>query len=701
MQITTSESRLARILKKWYKWFLATVDRAKMTEHSFVLVMAVIIGLVGGYGAVLIQFTIKEFQHLFWGGDFNLDTVGSIAWYWKLLIPVTGGFIVGLIIQFYSKEAKGHGVPEVMEAIALRNGIIRARVVVAKLFSSALYIAAGGSVGREGPVIQIGSAIGSTLGQFFRVNQKRMRTFVACGAASGIAAAFNAPVAGALFAVEIILGDFAVPQFSPIVISSVTATIVSRHFLGDFPAFIVPAYHLYSPLELINYVVLGVLAGIVAVTFIKVLYFSEDFFENLKMPQYLQSAAGGLMIGLMGLELPHIFGVGYDTMDMALSGHLLLWLALVLVFAKIVATSVSLGSGGSGGIFAPSLFLGSMLGVFFGGVIHQIFPDWTAGPGAYALVAMGGVVGATTHGPITAILIIFEMTNDYKIILPLMITTIISTLISIRLQKESIYTLKLVRRGINIFGGREVNVLRSLRVADVAKRSINLVREDAPFNEILEVIVNSPHNYTYMVDKNNEITGYISMQEIRQTITEYENLKHLLIARDIALPNVVVVRESDDLDYVMKQFVHHGLDELPVIRDDNGREIVGTIWQRDVISAYNQQVFLRDMSGETAAGIRHLSEEKDVHVVDRYHLTELDVPPPLIGKSLAEIDMRNKYNLELLLIKRVRTLNGKKVTQYIHPHAHTHLKLNDVLLVFGFKEDFQRLKRLKPEETTK
>jgi len=696
MRIKDSDSGLTRRLKTLYHYFLSMVDRAKMTEHSFVLLMAVIIGLLGGYGAVLIQFTIKEFQHLFWRGDFNLETINNIAWYWVILIPVFGGLVVGLIIQYYSKEAKGHGVPEVMEAIALKNGIIRARVVVAKLFSSALYIAAGGSVGREGPVIQIGSAVGSSVGQFFRVNQKRMRTFVACGAASGIAAAFNAPVAGALFAVEIILGDFAVPQFSPIVISSVTATVVSRHFLGDFPAFIVPKYNLFSPLELINYVVLGVLAGLTAVAFIKTLYFAEDFFESLPLPQYVQGAIGGLLIGIIGMKFPHIFGVGYDSMDVALAGHLVGWMALALVFVKILATSISLGSGGSGGIFAPSLFMGSMLGVFFGGVVHYFFPQWTAGPGAYALVAMGGVVGATTHGPITAILIIFELTNDYKIILPLMITTIISTLISIRLQKESIYTLKLVRRGINIFAGREVNVLRSLHVADVPKRSINLVEEQTPFNEVLEAIVETPHNYTYVMNKDKRIVGYISMNEIRQTITEYENLKHLLIAEDIAQPNVEVVHETDDLDHVMKQFARTGLDEMPVISGDKEQRIVGSIWQRDVIAAYNQQIFLRDMSGETAASIHHLSEDKTVHVVDRYHFYEVDVPPPLVGKSLAEIDLRNRYNLELLLIKRTHHHDGQMKIRYVHPHAKTHLKTNDVLLLFGFKEDFQRLKRLKP-----
>ena len=693
MQNLDTEPSFKRFGNTIYQKFLEYFDKAKMTEHSFVILVAILIGLLGGYGAVLINYSIKFFQYGFWQGEFNLETVTNYTWYLKLLVPTFGGIVVGLVIRYVAKEAKGHGVPEVMEAIALRNGIIRPRVVIAKLFSSALYIASGGSVGREGPVIQIGSAVGSVVGQFFKVNSKRMRTFVGCGAASGIAAAFNAPVAGALFAVEIILGDFAVPQFSPIVISSVTATIVSRHYLGDSPAFKVPAYHLESPLEVINYIILGVLAGLVALAFIKTLYYSEDLFDKFKAPDYLKGAIGGLIIGTIGLKFPSIYGVGYDTMEKALTVGFVWYFALSLVFIKILATSISLGSGGSGGIFAPSLFLGAMLGTFFGNIVNMWFPNWTANPGAYALVAMGGVVGAATHGPITSILIIFEMTNDYKIILPLMITTIIATLVASRLHKESIYTLKLVRRGINIFAGREMNVLKSLRISDVAKQTIELVDQKTPYSKILEKIANSPHNYVYVIDDDDKITGVISMLEIRQTMTDYENLQHLLIAADIARPNVQTVRESDNLDFVMKEFSRTGLDELPVVTDDQTKKIVGTIWQRDVITAYNHQVFLRDMAGETGQSMKKLVQDKTVHVVDKYHLNEEEAPNQFIGKTIESIGLRNKYNLELLLIKRIEETNGKETIKYIHPSAKTVLKEHDSLLIFGTKSDIIRFSK--------
>ncbi len=670
---------------------LKLIERFKMGEHSFVLTVAVIIGILGGFGAVGIQYTIREFEHLFWSGEFNLGTVNEIDWFWKLIIPTSGGLFVGLIIQFVAREAKGHGVPEVMEAIALRNGIIRPRVVVAKLIASAVYIASGGSVGREGPVIQIGSAMGSTVGQFFRVNPRRMRTFVACGAASGIAAAFNAPVAGALFAVEVILGDFAVPQFSPVVISSVMATVVSRHFLGDFPAFVVPKYHLQSPVELAFYLVLGFLAGGVALLFIKTLYGFEGFFDKKKWPEPVKTGLGGLGIGVIGIIVPQIFGVGYDTITSALNGTLIWQMALALVFLKIFATSLSLGSGGSGGIFAPSLFLGAVLGSFYGAVIAHYFPALDIYPGAYALVAMGGVVAAATHGPIAAILIIFEMSNDYKIILPLMITCIISTLIAMRLKPESIYTLKLKLRGINLFGGREINVLKSLKVSDIYKTSVEIIPESEPFPNLIEKLSNSFHSYFYVVDKDEKIIGSVSLNEIRQTIVDYENLKHILIASDIMNPEVVTVSIDENLDDVMKKFGRYNLDVFPVVSSQNGSKIRGSIWQQDVIEVYNRQIFLRDMSGELGGGLQKTLRQRYVPVFENYHLIEIEAPNIFIGKTLRELNLRSDYGAEVILIKKHA---NHKNQQTVHPDANYRIDLGDVLLVFGGKNDLQKLEKI-------
>ncbi|MCW9097733.1 MAG: chloride channel protein, partial [Ignavibacteriaceae bacterium] len=420
----------------------AYFERLKLTEHTFMIIVAIIIGMLAGFSAIGIRFLIKEISLLsFQGAGTFLENVLNTSWYWILIIPAVGGLIVGPIIYYLAPEAKGHGVPEVMQAILLKGGNIRPRVAFIKAIASSISIGTGGSVGREGPIIQIGSSIGSMIGQFLRVPSKRLKTLVGCGAAAGIAAAFNAPIAGALFAVEIILMDFAIAQFSPIVIASVMATVVSHTFEGKFAAFMVPKYQLVSPQEIGFYFVLGALAGVVSYFFIKLLYWCEDLFDNkMKLPEYVNPAIGGVIVGIVALGFPQVMGVGYDTINMALYGKMVWYIAVVLIFAKILATSVTLGSGGSGGIFAPSLFMGAMLGYFFGYAVHSLFPNVTASPGAYALVAMGGLVAGTTRAPITAIIIVFELTNDYSIILPLMVTCIISLILSSRLTRESIYT---------------------------------------------------------------------------------------------------------------------------------------------------------------------------------------------------------------------------------------------------------------------
>ncbi|MEE8167053.1 MAG: chloride channel protein, partial [Myxococcota bacterium] len=338
-------------------------DTVRESDHIYMVVVAALIGLLAGFGAVGFRLLIELVNRIAWGqGPVTLEHLAGLPLWWKVLAPAAGGLVVGLITWRFAREAKGHGVPEVMEAVALRGGRIRPRVVIAKMLASGVCIGSGGSVGREGPIVQIGSALGSTVGQLLKIDRARLRTLVGCGAAAGIAGTFNAPVAGALFALEVILGDFGVTQFSPIVISSVAATVVSRRFLGDFPAFDVPPYSLVHASELFAYVGLGILAGLAALAFTRTLYAFEDAFEKRRAPSWLKPVLGGVLIGLIGIMVPHIFGVGYEAIDQALQGTMAWKFMLLLVGLKILAVSITIGSGGSGGIFAPSLFIGAMLG---------------------------------------------------------------------------------------------------------------------------------------------------------------------------------------------------------------------------------------------------------------------------------------------------------------------------------------------------
>ena len=559
-------------------------------EHTIMVLLGIMVGVVGGYGAVGFRYLINFIQSIAYGSPTELlDVVKTISWPMRIAIPAIGGLIVGPIVYFFAREAKGHGVPEVMYAVALKQGIIRKRIVFIKALVSAICIGTGGSVGREGPIVQIGSAVGSTLGQMFNVSTNRMRTMVGCGAAAGIAATFNAPIAGSIFALEIILGEFEIASFSPIIISAVSATAISRHYLGDIPAFILPEYVLHSPLEFPLYALLGILCALVAVGFTLFLYRAEDAWDGIKFPEYLKALIGGIMMGAMGLVFPQVLGVGYGAIDLALMVKLSWWFMALLVLFKILATSITIGSGGSGGIFAPSLFMGAMAGGAFGAVVHNFFPSVAVSPGAYAVVGMGAVVAATTHGPLQAILIIFEMTGNYKVILPLMITCIISCLIARKLCGESIYTFKLIRRGINIRGGKEVNILSSMAVKDVMYHTVEMVPETLLLKQFAEALPKSRSNNFVVVNDKEEITGVLTFLDYYDNLFN-GNIDDRMAVKDIMTRDVVTVSIDDDLGMAMEKITAGDFSILPVVSADEPLKMLGILTRRDILEAYDQAV---------------------------------------------------------------------------------------------------------------
>ena len=574
---------------------LANLKRIQVNEHTIMVVLAVIVGVAAGFGAVGFRYLINFFQTLAYGGENDLlELAVKLPWYYRVAVPAIGGLIVGPLVYFFAREAKGHGVPEVMEAVALKGGVIRKRVVVVKSLASAISISTGGSVGREGPIVQIGSAIGSVLGQFMKLSPDRMRTLVGCGAAAGIAATFNAPIAGSMFALEVVLGDFGLATFSPIVISSVVATAISRAFLGDVPAFIVPAYELVSGWELPMYLVLGIFCAAVGVTFTKTLYRIEDLFDGFKIPEYLKGIIGGLILGAASLVFPQILGVGYGAIDLALMQKMAWWLLLVLVLVKILATSITIGSGGSGGIFAPSLFLGAMAGGFFGFVVHQLFPNITASPAAYSIVGMGAVVSATTHGPLAAILILFEMTGNYKIILPLMLACIIATIASRRFLRDSIYTLKLARRGVDIKEGKEVNVLKSMFVKDVMNSNVETIPEALPLGQIAEHISKSKFNSFPVLNAQNELIGILSFNDYSEAVFD-KHLKDLVVARDLATTDLVTISMEENLWTALEKISAKDFAVLPVVSPQDPNKLEGVVSRRDIIGAYNKAVLKKSL----------------------------------------------------------------------------------------------------------
>lgn len=429
-----------------WRWAKVWLRASFLPEQNYLIVLSVVVGVLTGLGSVCFIYVLDGVAAFARGPVAGvLSRFGPAQ---LVLLPALGGLLVGPIVNRFAREAKGHGVPEVMTALALHGGRIRKRVVAVKVIASSLTIGFGGAAGREGPMVQIGSAIGSTVGQWTRLTSNNVRTLVTCGAAGGIAATFNAPIAAAIFSMEILTGRIHT-DFLLVLLTSLSSCMIARHFLGNFPAFMSPVYDLVSPAELPLYFLMGILIGTAAIGYVKLLYRSEDLFGAWTFPDYLKPAIGGLVVGLILRYFPEVYGSGFPAVESALWVRFPWQLLLALFFAQLLANCATLGSGGSGGVFAPSLYMGAMLGGAFGSLTHSVFPEWTAGSGAYAMVGMAAFFAATAKAPTTSILILFEMTNDYRIMLPLMAATVGSVYVSHRLFPFTIYTLKLYRRGIS------------------------------------------------------------------------------------------------------------------------------------------------------------------------------------------------------------------------------------------------------------
>ena len=571
---------------------------------------AVLVGIGTGLGGVVLIKLIAGLELGLYG--WGPSVFPQIGLGWLIVAPLIGALIAGPVIAYFAREAKGHGVPEVMQAMALEGGRIRPRVALAKVIASAACIGSGGSAGREGPIVQVGAALGSSLGQLLHFSEGRVRNLVACGAAAGIAATFNAPIAGVFFSLEIILGELRLGDLGSVVVSSVTASVVARSFLGDQPAFALPTYKLNSAGELLLYLLLGVLAAFVGVLFIKLLYYFEGLFDRWSFPMAFKPAVGAVLLGMTGLGLPlilrlgdssaglgglaamgmsngmpRIFGTGFDTIEASLNGNLIFGVMFAFIFLKLVATSLTLGSGNSGGVFAPGLFSGAMLGGAFGELAARFLPGVVAGSGSYATVGMAAVFAAAARAPLTAVLIVFEMTNDYRIILPLMLAVVVSTAIAQQIHPESIYTLKLIRRGIRLARGRDIDVMDSVRVEEVMRGNPVTVNPNLSAKMLGDLFLQTNSHGFPVVDDQGKLLGVVSLTDYRRAMeTGAGGKQTALRVRDIATKHVAVAYPDESVQMALRRMAPRDLSRLPVVSREDPTRLVGLVRRNDVIRAY-------------------------------------------------------------------------------------------------------------------
>lgn len=566
-------------------------SRPAFFQIIFPLLLALVIGVLAGFGALFFRWLIGLETALFWpnGADF-LSSYQQAPWYLRLIMPVLAGLMLGPLLAYVAPEIKGPGVPEVMAALAMRDGIIRHRVTVAKSLATATFIAAGCSLGREGPIVQIGSSIGSSLTQLFRLGPVHRRMAVACGAAAGIAATFHAPMAGTLFVVEILLFDLEIAFLANIVIAAVTGTVVAKSFGSGEAVFQVPAFVLDHSGELVLYGLLGLAAGLFSLLFMASVFAVSGFLEKIKVPAWFSPTLGGGVVGVVGLFCPQALSVGYETVNQALLGNVLLTAAAILLVAKLVATSACVGSGMSGGIFAPSLFLGAMLGLIFGNVAQLVWPEAQLAPLHYGLVGMGAVVAGTTLAPITAILTIFELTYNYEVVLPLMVACIPSIMVVRLLHGYSIYETKLLMAGIRIVRGHDANRLRAMKVRNYLCRDFTPLADKSPFRKVVEEVLASPFPHFVVLDEDGLLVGVLTLRDVRAPLADPNYNGDTVQARDLMQSKVATVREDENLEDAFHLFASHHFSFLPVVAADNPRQVVGCLKKDDLLTAYNQHV---------------------------------------------------------------------------------------------------------------
>ena len=569
---------------------LVALKRLTRNVQVIVSLLAVAIGVMAGLAAIGFRYAIDFVQRL--GFGFSGERVASLASAlpeWRiLLVPTAGGLLIGLFVHVFMPGRRPHGVADVIEANALRGGRMSLMTGWKAALVSAVSIGAGASVGREGPVVHLGASLGAWASKRLHLGRTASRTLLGCGVAAAVAASFNVPIAGTFFALEVVVGHYALTAFAPIVIASVIGTMVSRMHYGDFPAFILPkAATIASFWEFPAFALLGVICAVMAIIFMRSVMWTEDMMARTRLPRWAWPALGGLAVGAIALLFPQVLGVGYEATDMALSELYPLGLLVALVALKMAATAISLGCGFGGGVFSPSLFIGAMVGGAYGILATSAFPDLSSGHGAYTIIGMGAVAGAVLGAPISTILMVFELTNDYAITIAVMIATSIASLITQQTRGHSFFTWQLDRRGIAVKGGQDVGLLRAIKARDLIAENFATVAPEAPIATVRERLQRAPWGELFVTDADGRLSGVITFSDLHDAAFD-TSLDATLVAHDVARKSPAVLSADDDLESALGAYGASGEANLPVVEDRETMRLIGVAPQHEVMLAYQR-----------------------------------------------------------------------------------------------------------------
>ncbi len=658
-------------IKSLARW----LDRVQPSETVVMFALALIVGLATGAGVWLFKQLIELANRFFFG---LLGGVLNPLGAWTvLLLPAIGGLIVGVVMYRFVGEERHHGVAGIIEAVALAGGRLRYRRIPIKTVAASISIGAGASVGPEDPSVQIGANLGSFLGQVLRQSDDRTRTLVAAGAAGAIAAAFNAPIAGIFFALELIIGELGGGLFGSITLAAVISAVFTRAVSGVEPAFHVPAYEFSSPLELPFYFILGLLAGIIAALYIRAIYKAQDIFHGLKAPRWIKPAIAGAIVGTVGIFLPQIFGVGYDTIGQILNGQVTSFgLLMALLIAKLFLTPISIGGGFPGGVFAPSLFLGAALGAAFGSIVQLAVPGYPILPAAFAMVGMAAVLAGAVHAPLTAIILLFEMTNDYRIILPVMLTVVVSLIVAQRLQHDSVYEVGLARKGIRLQRGRDVEVLDTITVSEVMQTKLSPLLESDPTSVASEVFAQTRHHGLPVVNHGGELVGILTVQDIERVHSDGPVPQTI---GEVCTHELLTAFPDETIGAALRRMSTRDIGHLPVVARDNVRQLLGMLGRTDLVRAYDVALTRRTQ-------LRHSAQQVRLGSFTGAQVIELTIEPQAACADRRVSAVAWPRDCILASVRRGR--------QTFIPHGDTVLQAGDVLVAVVDGEARDQLQQL-------
>ncbi len=567
---------------RWLKWGVRLAKWAHPNELQSNLLWAALIGLVGGVSSIAFRHAIQGLLWLFTQHTGALVAVALLLPAWRrLIIPPLGGFLAGLVLHFAARFSRSQPSTDYMEAVVLGHGTIHLRPSLAKTTSSLLTIASGGSIGREGAMVQFAATLASFIGRHAgRLSMPRLRLLVACGAAAGIAAVYDVTIAAALFVAEIVIGSIAMESLGPLVLAAVASSLTARHF-GVNEAYVTsPPFELLSAWEMIPYLLMGLTLGLAAPAFVQLLRKSEELFVRWTPHLYLRLALGGLIVGLLSVPFPEVWGNGRSMVNLILQNPWPWQVLALLLVCKVVATAATTGSGAVGGVFTPTLFTGAMLGCLFGHAAVALWPGQTAGPQAYALVGMGGFLAAVTRAPLMAMLMVFEMTLNYGVIAPLLLVSVVAYYTASTLLSDSIYSEALRRKRAEIAAAEP----EMATVADLMQPAPPRVLESAPFQEVARFFTSQPYDQLLVVDREGQLRGTVALQDVKNQLQDVE-LAYLLTASDLVRPDVQTVTPETRLVEALEAFRHDEGERLPVIRNSQDRLLVGWVSKTDLLLA--------------------------------------------------------------------------------------------------------------------